>query len=55
MLLVVPALGAAGLLEGFLSPSNAPLTLKVTVGLVAGLALWTYIALVGRPLRKSAS
>jgi uncharacterized membrane protein SpoIIM required for sporulation len=55
MLLVVPTLGVAGILEAFLSPSDAPLVLKVTVGLVAGVALWTYIALVGRPLRRSAS
>ena len=55
MLLVVPALGVAGILEAFLSPSDAPLAVKVSVGLVAGLALWGYIALVGRPLRKSAS
>src|SRR2546429_8054343 len=32
MLLVTPALGVAGILEGFLSPSNAPLGLKVTAG-----------------------
>ncbi|MDQ2914562.1 MAG: stage II sporulation protein M, partial [Chloroflexota bacterium] len=55
MLLVVPALGVAGILEAFLSPSDAPLPLKVTVGLIAGVALWSYIALVGRPLRRSAS
>lgn len=55
MLLVVPALGVAGLLEGFLSPSNAPLGLKVTVGLIAALALWGYIAFAGRSLRRTAS
>jgi uncharacterized membrane protein SpoIIM required for sporulation len=55
MLLVVPALGVAGILEAFLSPSGAPIALKVTVGLLAAVALWSYIALAGRPLRKSAS
>jgi len=55
MLLVIPAIGVAGILEAFLSPSDAPLALKVTVGAVAGLALWSYIAFVGRPLRRSAS
>jgi uncharacterized membrane protein SpoIIM required for sporulation len=55
MLLVVPALGVAGILEAFLSPSDAPVTLKLTAGLVAAIALWGYIALVGRPLRKTAS
>jgi len=55
MLLIIPALGVAGILEAFLSPSDAPIALKVTVGVVVGLALWSYIFLVGRPSRKSAS
>ena len=55
MFLVIPALGVAGILEAFLSPSDAPIALKVTVGVVVGLALWSYIFLVGRPSRKSAS
>jgi len=55
MLLVIPALGVAGILEAFLSPSGAPIALKITVGVIAGLALWSYIFLVGRPSRKSAS
>jgi uncharacterized membrane protein SpoIIM required for sporulation len=55
MLLVVPALGVAGIIEAFLSPTNAPIALKVTVGLVAGFALWAYIALVGRSFRRTAS
>ena len=55
MLLIVPALGVAGLIEAFLSPTDAPIAVKVTVGLVAGLALWGYVALVGRPSRRTAS
>ena len=55
MLLIIPALGVAGILEAFLSPSGAPLGLKIAVGLVAGLALWSYIALVGRSFRRSVS
>ena len=55
MLLIIPALGVAGILEAFLSPSDAPIALKVTVGVVVGLALWSSIFLVGRPSRKSAS
>jgi len=55
MLLIIPALGVAGILEAFLSPSDAPIALKVAVGVVVGLALWSYIFLVGRPSRKSAS
>src|SRR2546423_4534336 len=55
MLLVIPALGVAGILQAFLSPSNAPITLKVGVRLVAALVLWAYIGLVGRSFRRSAS
>jgi uncharacterized membrane protein SpoIIM required for sporulation len=55
MLLVIPALGVAGILEAFLSPSGAPVTLKIVVGAVAGLALWSYIALVGRSPKRTAS
>jgi uncharacterized membrane protein SpoIIM required for sporulation len=55
MLLVIPALGVAGIIEAFLSPTDAPIALKVTVGLVAGLGLWAYIGLVGRSFRRSAS
>ena len=55
MLLVGPALGVAGIIEAFLSPTDAPTALKVSVGLVAALALWGYIALVGRSFRRTAS
>jgi uncharacterized membrane protein SpoIIM required for sporulation len=55
MLLIIPALGVAGIIEAFLSPSDAPLTLKIVVGVVAALGLWGYIAFVGRPLRRTAS
>src|SRR5213083_2602283 len=47
MLLIIPALGVAGILEAFLTPSDAPIALKVTIGVVVGLALWSYIFLVG--------
>src|SRR2546425_1350664 len=55
MLLVIPALGVAGLIEAFLSPSDAPLTVKISVGLFAALLLWGYIALMGRPARRTVS
>src|SRR5437773_2128798 len=48
MLLVIPALGIAGILEAFLSPSEAPLAVKITAGAIAALVLWGYIALAGR-------
>src|SRR5438445_2819936 len=55
MLLVVPALGVAGLIEAFLSPSSVPLAAKITVGVIAALLLWGYIALAGRPARRTVS
>ena len=48
MLLVVPVLGIAGLLEAFLSPSDAPGVVKAAAGLVSGVLLWGYIAFGGR-------
>jgi len=53
MLLVVFVLGCAGLIEGFLSPSNAPAFVKVGVGLTTGALLWFYILVVGRVRRDS--
>ena len=55
MFVVVPALGVAGLLEGFLSPSDAPLAIKIAAGLVAGTLLWGYILLGGRSFKRSAA
>ena len=48
MLLVIPVLGVAGLLEAFVSPTGAPNALKVAVGLATGALLWGYIAFAGR-------
>src|SRR3989441_183058 len=48
MLLVTPALGVAGILEGFLSPSNAPLGLKIMAGFTAFGLLWGYVVFAGR-------
>jgi len=47
MLLVIPVLGVAGLIEGFLSPSGASDLVKAAVGLVTGAMLWGYILFVG--------
>jgi len=54
MFLVIPVLGVAGLIEGFLSPAKASDALKVIVGLVTGVLLWGYILFVGR-VRGSAT
>jgi uncharacterized membrane protein SpoIIM required for sporulation len=55
MLLVIPALGIAGILEAFLSPSDAPLALKIAAGTIAATLLWAYIAFAGRSLKRTAS
>jgi uncharacterized membrane protein SpoIIM required for sporulation len=55
MFVVIPALGVAGTLEGLLSPSDAPLALKVAVGLTLGVLLWAYILLGGRAFKRTAA
>ncbi|TME61881.1 MAG: stage II sporulation protein M [Chloroflexi bacterium] len=40
--LVIVVLGCAGLLEVYVSPTNAPAIVKVTVGLGTGTLLWAY-------------
>jgi uncharacterized membrane protein SpoIIM required for sporulation len=55
MFVVIPALGVAGTLEAFLSPSEAPLAIKIAVGLAAGALLWGYILLGGRSFKRSAA
>jgi len=48
LMLVIPVLGVAGIIESFLSPSGAPVIVKAAVGVASGLLLWTYILLAGR-------
>jgi hypothetical protein len=44
----------AGLIEGNVSPSNAPFALKVGIGLITGLFFYSYLILAGRPAQSSA-
>jgi uncharacterized membrane protein SpoIIM required for sporulation len=45
MLLVIVTLVCAGLIEGFVSPTTLPSPIKLSIGALTGLALWSYIAL----------
>jgi uncharacterized membrane protein SpoIIM required for sporulation len=51
MLLVIPVLGVAGLIEGFLSPSGASEAVKGAVGVITGAMLWGYVLFAGRRAR----
>jgi uncharacterized membrane protein SpoIIM required for sporulation len=55
MFVVIPALGVAGVLEAFLSPSDAPIAVKIAVGVATGALLWGYLLLGGRSSRRSAA
>ncbi|MBZ0288186.1 MAG: stage II sporulation protein M, partial [Anaerolineae bacterium] len=48
----VPLLIVAGLIEGFLSPTDTPLLLRGGVGLLTGIALYSYLGLAGRSQEK---
>ena len=52
VMLVIPVLGIAGLIEGFVSPSNAPDIAKAVIGLVTGVLLWGYVVFGGRATRR---
>ena len=49
MMLVLPVLGVAGLIEGFVSPSDAGDAVKAGIGVVTGAMLWGYVLFAGRP------
>jgi hypothetical protein len=42
----------AGVIEGFYSPSNAPMAMKFTLAAVLFPALLSYLFLAGRPEKK---
>jgi uncharacterized membrane protein SpoIIM required for sporulation len=49
----IPILVIAGTIEGFLSPSDLPLALKLLVSLASGVALYSYLLLAGRGPRAA--
>jgi uncharacterized membrane protein SpoIIM required for sporulation len=44
----VPILVIAGLIEGFISPQPIPAAVKIAIGVVTGITMWTYLLLAGR-------
>jgi uncharacterized membrane protein SpoIIM required for sporulation len=50
----VPVLVAAGCIEAFVSPSHAPVWIKVALGLLLGGTFWLYLLFTGKRLPVSA-
>jgi uncharacterized membrane protein SpoIIM required for sporulation len=48
-----PVLVVAGLIEGFISPSELPVLVKLAIGPLAGVALYSLLLTVGRPRSSS--
>lgn len=47
-----PVLVVAGLIEGFISPSDLPMAIKLAIGPLAGVALYTLLLTVGRQRQR---
>jgi uncharacterized membrane protein SpoIIM required for sporulation len=44
----IPLLVVAGIIEGFISPQPIPSTIKIGIGAITGIALYSYLFLAGR-------
>jgi uncharacterized membrane protein SpoIIM required for sporulation len=44
----VPLLVVAGIIEGFISPQPIPPGIKIGIGVITGIALYSYLFLAGR-------
>jgi uncharacterized membrane protein SpoIIM required for sporulation len=51
---LAPLLVIAGIIEGNISPSDAPFPVKVAIGLTTGFLFYSYLLLAGRPAYSSA-
>ncbi|MDX6530070.1 MAG: hypothetical protein QOH41_2360 [Blastocatellia bacterium] len=48
----VPLLVVAGIIEGFISPQPIPAIIKISIGVLTGIALYSYLLLAGRDDRS---
>ena len=52
---VIPMLIVAGVIEGFVSPSDGPIATKFTIAMSLFILLAAYVSLVGRPVTKDSA
>jgi uncharacterized membrane protein SpoIIM required for sporulation len=50
----IPLLVVAGIIEGFISPQPIPAMIKIGIGLLTGIALYSYLLLAGRQTTERA-
>jgi len=48
----VPLLVVAGIIEGFISPQPIPSAIKIGIGVLTGITLYSYLFLAGKEEQK---
>ncbi len=48
----IPLLVVAGIIEGFISPQPIPPVFKISIGVLTGIALYSYLLLAGREAKE---